>query len=262
MKRSRPFIKDVSPAYFGAWLDRLFEGHEMAARKIGRSAYSVTGYVATEKAAKVQRTESALEQDFLTLLEYDWRVLRYATQPFKIQWKDETGRLRRFTPDVAVAYNDMAVRSDPALRTTIFEVKERAQLKARWAEEKPRLKAAVAWAKEYGCRFKVMTEREIRTPYLENVRFLLRYQKMYGDRELYDARIPHICELLVRLGPTTPQALLDTVRGDAVHRGEYIPYLWHLVTQQIVGIDLAKPLNMKTPIWPTAQALAIAGDRV
>ncbi len=46
MTSYRPFIKDVSPAYFGVWLDRLFEGHEMAARKIGKSAYSVTGYVA------------------------------------------------------------------------------------------------------------------------------------------------------------------------------------------------------------------------
>lgn len=262
MKGSRPFIKDVSPAYFKAWLDRLFEGHEMAARKIGRSAYSVTGYVATEKAAKIQRAESSLEQDFLTLLEYDWRVLRYATQPFKIQWKGEEGRLRRFTPDVAVAYNDMATRSDPSLRTTIFEVKPRAQLMDRWSEEKPRLRAAFAWAKDYGCRFKVMTECEIRTPYLENARFLLRYKKMYGDRELFDARIPHICALLVRLGPTTPRALLEAVRGDAIHRAEYIPYLWHLVTLQIVGIDLTQPLSMKSPIWPTPSAQAIAGEHV
>lgn len=128
----------------------------MAARKIGKSAYSVTGYVSTEKAAKIQRAESSLEQDFLTLLEYDWRVLRYATQPFKIHWKDGNGRPRRFTPDIAVAYHSLATEQDPSLRTTIFEVKHRAHLKARWAEEKPRLKAAFAWAKDYGCRFKVI----------------------------------------------------------------------------------------------------------
>jgi len=250
MTSSRPCITGVSPAYFSVWLDRLFEGHEMAARKIGKSAYSVTGYVSTEKAAKIQRAESSLEQDFLTLLEYDWRVLRYATQPFKIHWKDVNGRPRRFTPDVAVAYHSVATEQDQALRTTIFEVKHRAHLNARWAEEKPRLKAAFAWAKDYGCRFKVITEREIRTPYLANARFLLRYKKLYGDQDLYQARLPHVCELLVRLGPTTPKALLEAIRGDEARRAEYIPYLWHLITLRMIGIDLSQPLTMASPIWP------------
>lgn len=253
MPNSRPVIKDISPAYFGTWLDRLFEGHEMAARKIGKSAYSVTGYVSTEKAAKIQRAESSLEQDFLALLEYDWRVLRYATQPFKIHWKDVNDRPRRFTPDIAVAYSNVATEADPSLRTTIFEVKPRELLMSRWAEEKPRLKAGFAWAKDYGCRFKVMTEREIRTPYLANVQFLLRYRRLYGDQDLYQARLPHICKLLIRLGPTTPKALLESVRGDEAHRAEYIPYLWHLITVQNIGVDLSQPLTMASPIWPIIQ---------
>ncbi|URD45469.1 TnsA endonuclease N-terminal domain-containing protein (plasmid) [Pseudomonas sp. BYT-5] len=251
MYKARPYIENVSPASFDVWLSRLFEGSEMTARKIRPSSFSVTGYVPTSKGPKVQGAESTLEQDFITLLEFDLRVGNYIVQPFKIRWRDSDGKQRRFTPDVAVRYTSHARELDPSLRTTIFEVKSRKFLKERWAVEKPRLRAGISWAKEYGCRFAIVTETEIRTPYLTNARFLMNYRSITGDPIVRRAREQHLAETLVRLGPTTPRDLILAISTNRDRQAEYIPYLWGLIIQTLIGVDLNSVLTMASPIWPT-----------
>ena len=122
---TRPTVSDV---FLEPWLRQLIGEADMPARKIRPSRYSVTGYVPTTKGTKAQDAESSLEHDFLTLLEYDWRVERYVAQPFTIEWRDLTGTRRRYTPDVIVKYSFLAMREDSHLRTTVFEVKPRAVL--------------------------------------------------------------------------------------------------------------------------------------
>lgn len=115
------------------WLRQIVGEADMPARKVGLSRFSLTGYVATAKAAKAQDAESMLEQDFLTLLEYDRNVARYLAQPFTIRWSD-SGRRRRYTPDVIVKYSFVAQQNDPHLRTTLYEVKPLEVLKRDWHE--------------------------------------------------------------------------------------------------------------------------------
>lgn len=148
----------------------------MPGRVVRPSRFSITGYVPTTKASRSQDAESSLEHDFLTLLEYSDDVERFVAQPFSIKWIDRDGKRRRYTPDVAVKYSHVACQEDPYLRVTIFEVKPSEVLRRDWAELKPVFRAAIGWAREFGCRFHIVTEREIRTPYLENVRFLMGYR--------------------------------------------------------------------------------------
>ena len=225
----------------------------MPARKIRPSRYSVTGYVPTTKGTKAQDAESSLEHDFLTLLEYDWRVERYVAQPFTIEWRDLTGTRRRYTPDVIVKYSFLAMREDSHLRTTVFEVKPRAVLKADWLELKPKLRSAIGWAKEFSCRFHLVTEAEIRTPYLANARFLLDYRSHHlSDRsDLIAARQHLIARTLAELRMTTPKGLLEAMTSDLQQQAELIPWIWNLINQEFIGVDLLKPLTMASPIWPT-----------
>lgn len=246
-----------------AWLVALIGAAEVPARKIRPSRFSVTGYVATTKAPGSQDAESSLEHDFLTLLEYDRRVERYLAQPFTIAWRDTESRKRRYTPDTIVKYSYSALQEDPYLRTTIFEVKPRAVLRRDWSELRPKFRAAVGWAREYDCRFQIVTDVEIRTPYLTNVRFLLGYRSRFlqgDDPYLNGARQHLILETLYRLKRTTPRLLIEATTSDVTLRAELIPWLWNLINLKQVGVDLTLPLTMSAPIWSvrTAESLEIS----
>ncbi len=239
-----------------SWLRELIGEAEVPARRISASRYSVTGYVATTKAPGAQEAESSLEHDFLTLLEYERRVERFLAQPFTIEWRDDKGRKRRYTPDVVVKYSFAAACDDPHLRTTIFEVKPEAVLRRDWGELRPKLRAAIGWAWEHDCRFHIVTEREIRTPYLANVRFLLGYRSHFlrDDPALIGERQHLILRTLFKLRHSTPRGLLEAATPDRTLQAELIPWIWNLVIQRLIGVDLALPLTMASPIWPGEDA--------
>lgn len=248
-------LDSVSDVFLDPWLRELIGEVDMPARKIRPSRYSVTGYVPTTKGTKAQDAESSLEHDFLTLLEYDRRVERYVAQPFTIAWRDSKGKKRHYTPDVIVKYSYLAMREDPYLRTSLFEVKPSEVLKADWVDLKPKLRSGIGWAKEFGCRFHLMTEKEIRTPYLANVRFLLDYRSrnLPDQIDLIVARQQQIALTLSRMQMTTPRDLLAAMSNVPMQRAELIPWIWNLVNQEFIGVDLNEPLTMVSPIWATEQ---------
>ncbi|MDO8206951.1 MAG: TnsA endonuclease N-terminal domain-containing protein [Gallionella sp.] len=247
------FVSDTVDVYLEPWLRELVGGKNMPARKIRPSRYSVTGYVPSSKGTKAQDAESSLEQDFLTLLEYDKRVERYVAQPLSITWTDSSGKRHRYTPDAIVKYSYSAMCDDPHLRTTIFEVKPRAILMRDWLELKPKLRSAIGWAKEFGCRFHLVTEKEIRTPYLANVRFLLDYYNRHlpERQDLIAARQHLVIETLHKLKRTTPRDLLQAMTQNEQLQAELIPWIWNLLNMEFIGVDLTKPLTMVSPIWET-----------
>jgi hypothetical protein len=217
---------------------------------IGSSGYSVRGRVSTGKSSKSQDTESLLEYDFLLLLEHDRRVERFAAQPITLRWEDETGR-RRYTPDVVVQYTETAMNADPRLRLTLFEVKPRDLLKRDWNELKPKFRAAVAWARERDYRFRIVTEREIRTTLLDNVNFLRMFQgkRMVSNKGLTGEIQWRIRETLYDLKRSTPRDLLCAITTVPHYQAEYVPWIWFLLNQGLIGCDLNKPLTMKSEIW-------------
>lgn len=241
------------------WLRELIGGANVPARRIKPSRYSITGYVAATKAPGAQDAESSLEHDFLTLMEYDLRVERYLAQPFTIEWRDEAKRKRRYTPDVIVKYSFSAMQENPYLRTTLFEVKPQAILRREWAELRPKFRSAIGWAREHECRFRIVTEEAIRTPYLTNARFLLGYRSRFlrDDPILNGERQHLILTTLCRLKQTTPRQLLDAMTPDRMQQAELIPWIWNLVNQQLIGVDLTQPLTMASSIWSVSTAASM-----
>lgn len=223
----------------------------MPAREIKPSRYSCTGYASTDKAPQAQPTESTLEHDFVDLLRADYRVERFIVQPFSIRWKDKKGRSHRYTPDVIVKYSYLAMSKDPCLRTTIFEVKPKEILAAELNELRPKFRGAIGWALERGCRFHFVTDEQIRTPYLNNVRFLMGYHNRHLPevRSIVGQRQALILRTLSELKKTTPRGLLEAISADPQFQAEILPWLWNLVVLRSVGIDLSAPITMKSPIW-------------
>lgn len=230
-------------------------------RKVPRSRYSITGRVATKKLARSQDSESALEHSFFNILEHDWRVERFASQAITLRWNDAAG-YHEYTPDVAVRYTDDAVRADPALRTTLFEVKPIEILQRDWPELKPKFRAAIGWARYRDFRFHILTEREIYTPYFDNVHFLLKFQdkNMQAQLGATGEIRRRIRETLYRLKRSTPRELLKAITPVERIQAGYIPWIWFLVNSRRIGCDLRAPLTMASKIWSLETAATLAED--
>ncbi len=192
--------------------------------------------------------ESSLERDFIELVRFDKNVERYTTQPLTIEYHDDkTGAERNYTPDLFVEYR-RDINSAKSIPHTLYEIKYREDFRAQWRILLPKFRAAKSYCKERGWSFAVMTEVEVRTPYLQNVRFL----------SLYRARVPtaenamQILDCVRRLGLTDPAALLCSLFAEKWRRIEALPVIWYLIAEFQIGCDLSLPLTMKSSLWINA----------
>jgi hypothetical protein len=219
----------------------------MPVRKIPKNYRSVTGFVSSGVNANQVAFESTLERDFMLLVEFDSDVLSYEEQPVRIDYLSADDQARHYTPDILVTYRQTPTTLKPPL---LVEIKYRQDLFENWRELKPKFRAARRYAKEQGWIFKILTEVEIRTPYLKNVKFLRQFRRRSID--LADA------DLLLRkvsdLQSTDPERLLSALCPKACDRARLLPTLWQLIARRAIGADLNQPLTMLSPIWPIMAA--------
>jgi len=212
----------------------------MPIRNIPKNYSNVTGIAAHSKADGQAMFESTLERDFLMLLEFDKNVERFEVQPIKLEWTNELGKLRSYTPDVLVYY------SKSKQPTTLFEVKYRDDIKKNWHVLKPKFKAAIRFCKESNWKFKLITETEIRSTYLESVKFLLPYVRQGAANE-NDMMI--LDDKILELGTTSPKSLLASIYNDEWNQAALLPTLWYLIGTRQIQIDLASKITMSSKIW-------------
>lgn len=204
-------------------------------RRIGPGRRSLTGHVIVKGSAVP--FESSLERDFLVLLDFDRTVVEVRSQPVRIKYQDGKGRRLSYVPDYQVRYDFTP--------DVIYEIKYREDLRADWAKLRPRLRAGVGYARRNGMRFSIMTDVEIRGPYLKNVQFL----RSYRDRPFDELLEQQLVRTLAMLGEATPEALLLAAFRNEEKRLAAIGALWRLLAVQRVHADLYRPLTMETPIW-------------
>ena len=207
-------------------------------RRVPTNVRSLTGEV------DGQEFESSLERDFLLLKHWEEGVDWYQVQPFKIEYIDIKGDSRTYTPDLFVTYHHLD-KTKPAKIPEICEVKYREDLFKDWKILKPKFKAARQYAKEQGCNFIIATEKEIRTPYLENVQFLWSYRFADFHSHHYDK----LMLIMEELDSTCPQTLLNAAYSSKTLRGEALWTLWCMIARRWIFCDLTEPLTMLTPIW-------------
>lgn len=201
-------------------------------RSIGVSGRSVTGIVPL-----MGRFESTLERDLMELVRFDRRVSSFVAQPVKIQYKGDAGEDRSYTPDGLITFQASASSPLPIL----YEVKYRANFREQWRNLLPKFRAAKSYCAQRGWRFEVYTEREIRTPYLDNVKFLWPFRNREPDPFLR----AQVLEVLEGCNEVSVSNLLAILAPNPKVRGELIPVMWHLVANGAVCCDLNIPLSMK-----------------
>lgn len=212
----------------------------MPVRKIPKNYRNITGVASRGKSIGKAMFESGLERDFITLLEFNREVESFEVQPISIEWIDGNGKNRSYTPDTLAFY------TSNSKKPTLFEVKYRSELKSDWQQLKPKFKAALAYARHRGWAFKIMTEKEIRTPQLENAKFLLpfvnRGPQVEDDMDM-------LAESLRQIQKTTPTLLLNKIYQDEWNKAKLLPTLWYLVGTHQIGANLNQKLTMASEIW-------------
>lgn len=219
----------------------------MPVRKIPKNYRNITGVAAHSKASGIAAYESSLERDFLSLVEFSADVTQFEVQPVSIEWFDHSGKRHTYVPDVLVHYK----QSRHAKTMILYEVKYRKDLKQNWLILKPKFKAAIAYCKARGWKFKLVTEIEVHTIYLENVRFLLPYVTQTVLYHHFESYMTMLDEQMKRLKVATPESLLSAVFDDEWNRASLLPTLWYLIGTLQVGVDLNQPLTMQSKIWST-----------
>lgn len=219
-------------------------GLPMPTRIVPKNYRNLTGLVHNSRTSTMTAFESSLERDFLLLLDFDPDVASFEEQPVKITYHDDNGRRHTYTPDVLVHYH--ADQTSASVHPPVLcEVKYRDDLCQHWREYKTKFKAARRYAREEGWWFRLMTEREIRTPYLDNVKFLRHYRHLDVDTD----RVHKILEKLEALRETTPVELLPAVSNDRWYQAQLLSALWRLVARRQAGTDLSQPLTMHSRVW-------------
>ncbi|TDF42374.1 heteromeric transposase endonuclease subunit TnsA [Alteromonadaceae bacterium M269] len=212
----------------------------MPSRIIPKNYRNVTGVAAHKKAVGKAMFESTLERDFLSLLEFDSDVESFEVQPIRIDWIDDEGKNRSYTPDGLIHYRK---KNRPP---RLFEVKYRNELAEKWQTLKPKFRAAIRFAKQEGWRFKLVTDKEIRTSYLDSVKFLLPYVRQGPSDE---AHVDLLIEKLKILDVTTPALLIQNIFQDQWNQAMLIPSMWYLVGTKQIGCNLNQKLTMSSKIW-------------
>lgn len=214
-------------------------------RRILPSSRSIRGQLSSSKIGRTTQYESALERDLLLLLDFDEHVEFFCEQPVTIEYEHE-GAIRHYTPDVLVYYR-ADLEESKVIKPTLCEVKYRADLRQNWAELKPRFMAALRYADKQGWQFKLVTEREIRTDYLINVRFLRQYTGTHDQVRQSDQGL--LMSLLRDIRLTTGEELLLMATDDRTKRAELLYTLWHLVAVGLIYCDLTTELSLQTELW-------------
>lgn len=214
----------------------------MSTRTIPKNYRNVTGVLASSKAIDASEFESTLEKDFLTILEFDKLVDKFEVQPVTIEYIGSNGYVRNYTPDVLVHYRSGLLSSKP--KTVLYEVKYRNDLKENWTKYRPKFKVAMHYAYKRNWKFSIITECEIRTPYLNNIKFLLRYRSPIDDMRLMNAM-----NLMDELRETDPDSLVAALATDNLNRAEVIYLVWQMLAKGYLQADITQPLTMKTRIW-------------
>ena len=145
-------------------------------RKIPKNYLSVTGTFSSAKNGKSLGYESLLERDLMILLEFDDTVERFEEQPVKVPLLVNGKKRKPYVPDILIYH--LPTPTGEIWRPVMGEVKKSDDLKRNKAKYAPKFEAAYRYAEERGWEWRIFTEKEIRTPYLDNLKFLREYHSV------------------------------------------------------------------------------------
>ncbi|MEN8688782.1 MAG: TnsA endonuclease N-terminal domain-containing protein, partial [Desulfobacterales bacterium] len=179
--------------------------------------------------------ESTLERDLYILFEFFLWVVSYEEQPLTLPYLDVDEKLRKYTPDTQAH-----LRIDGHDEQWLYEVKYRADLWAEWNELRWKFRGAVRYCRENGFdRFKILTEKEIRGPKLDNIKRFLKKRSAVVDPVLKDFMLKLLEGGLV----LDVRTVLMRLRDQGIEENTANVALSHLIATHKIGLDLDVPFT-------------------
>jgi len=212
-------------------------------RKTVSNGTSLTGFIPSTKSNRLHEFESSLERDFIRISEFDSNVAEFVEQPVVINY-DIDGKDRTYVPDFLIHYKH-STTPGKWLKPLLVEVKYREDLKKNWSNLRPKYMAALKFCDKKGWKFKILTEVEIRTEFLENAKFLQKYKTARVSSEDFSFLMTKIHDLRM----TTPKELLLCSSDNENRRASLLYCLWYMIANTVIGVDLTRRITMESGIW-------------
>lgn len=220
----------------------------MPVRKIKANYLSLTGNYHSFKFNKMIGFESNLEQDLLYHLDFDLHVKSIEEQPFKLKYKSKAGRLKPYVPDFKVMFDDKSEYVPKSYKgTVVYEVKYRKDLKDNWKKLVERYRAMHSYCKEQGWKFRIITDYELKSDLLENIKLLDQMRRGCHDLE-FEHREAFLDVASVMKEGTINELLVATY-SSVENRAESLSVLWRMICNKDIGVDLSKRLNQNSNFW-------------
>lgn len=186
--------------------------------------------------------QESLVHDFTILLEFDSSVVFFRTLPDALQGWSRPG----YSPDGVPSI--LACRLENGQRQyTLYAIHTRSELHHAWPILRRKFRIMIHDARCQGWRFKILTEREIRIPRLENAKFLLSCIR----RGSMDPTMAVLIEASLRgRNRCTVKQLLDAICPDSEDQQQlFLPTIWYLLGIRRMGTDFEQPLSLMSLVW-------------
>lgn len=210
----------------------------MPTRKIPLKYTSLSGSKMSKINNRSISFESKLEADYIELLEFDNDVIIYEEQPYLIEYLYNS-KEHKYTPDFLVRYKNN--------RNVLVEIKYQKDLVKKGELLKMKFEAAKEFCKELGYEFQILTEKEIRNHYLDNVKFLNRYKNDWQN--IHSPKVNYLLKILSILKTSTPSEIICACSKIKEQQAVFLYVLWYCIANKWVLCELEKPLNMNSKIW-------------
>lgn len=202
----------------------------MPVRKIPKNYRSVTGFFQSYKNGRAIAYESLLERDFFLLQEFDSNVSSYEEQPFTIQYARGKNTYN-YTPDCLLHFNN----GSP---TCVIEVKFTDEIHSDKTFYEEKFNSVEEYLSQNDMDFKLVTELDIRSAYLENAKFLYRYAFLKDE-----VHLDTILKTLTQYSSLSVTQLLSHIDTNPYRQLELLSVVWFAVFRGFVKVDMDIPLS-------------------
>ncbi|OIQ84242.1 hypothetical protein GALL_339330 [mine drainage metagenome] len=215
----------------------------MPVRKIPKNYLMVTGTFSSAKNGKSLGYESLLERDLMILLEFDDSVKSFEEQPVKVPLVANGKKLKPYVPDILIHY--FPSPSGDIQISVLGEVKHSDDLKKNKAKYASKFDAASQYANKRGWDWRIFTEKEIVTPYLDNLKFLREYHSSEPEPSLIAQVIKHMGNIH---GSIKVETLLHELCPSEDNVLQIAPVIWHLIATKRIAVNMTKPITMESKL--------------
>lgn len=184
--------------------------------------------------------ESPLERDFYLITDFDPTVIAIQHQPVKIGL-DALGRPNHY------CYPDALVKRQVGSKTltTLYEVKSSSELEQKLEEYTPRFQVIEEYCSAKEWEFEVITEIEIRSEKLKNVKFLRGFLEYPVD----EIALAHVRRFLGGSEQQSIATCLSNFCNNDSQKAVWFTHIWTFIAQSKIGADLETEFSLLTPLF-------------